>query len=118
MASVTPSIQRIADMRLLGILAAVGAAVLLTSCGSGQPVRAPCPAGKVCFETGNGPDPVSLDPNLASGGTWESRVLTDLSMGLTTDDAAGGVIPGAAKSWDISPDGLTWTFHLRPDGKW
>jgi len=28
------------------------------------------------------------------------------------------VIPGIAKSWDISPDGKTYTFHLRPGMKW
>ena len=26
--------------------------------------------------------------------------------------------PGVAKSWDISPDGLTYTFHLRDNAKW
>src|SRR4051812_43095275 len=101
-------------MRAFGLLAALGAAFLLTACGDGKPVRAPCPAGQICFEAGLGPDPVSIDPNLASGGVWESRLLTDLFMGLTTDDAAGEVIPGAATSWETSADGLTWTFHLRP----
>ena len=24
------------------------------------------------------------------------------------------IIPGAAESWDVSEDGLTWSFHLRP----
>lgn len=28
------------------------------------------------------------------------------------------IIPGAAESWDVSEDGLTWTFHLRPDQVW
>ena len=35
-------------------------------------------------------------------------------VGLFTDDAAGEPIPGAAESWTTSPDGLTWTFRLRP----
>ncbi len=26
--------------------------------------------------------------------------------------------PNLAKSWDVSPDGLTWTFRLRDDVKW
>ncbi|CAN5193336.1 peptide ABC transporter substrate-binding protein [soil metagenome] len=90
----------------------------LAACsGQSGPIRAPCPAGQLCFETGNGPDPVSLDPNIASGGTWETRILTDLMIGLTTDDPNGDVMPGMATSWETSPDGLTWTFHLR-EAKW
>ena len=27
-------------------------------------------------------------------------------------------MPDAAESWEVTPDGLTWTFHLRPDLKW
>ncbi len=26
--------------------------------------------------------------------------------------------PGVAEKWDISPDGLKYTFHLRKDAKW
>ncbi|RYG19050.1 MAG: peptide ABC transporter substrate-binding protein [Caulobacteraceae bacterium] len=106
-------------MRTLGLIAALAAAALvLAGCGDGKPVRAPCPAGKVCFEAGNGPDPVSIDPNLASGGVWESRLLTDMFMGLTTDGPGAETLPGAATSWETSADGLSWTFHLRPGAKW
>ena len=27
-------------------------------------------------------------------------------------------VPGAAASWDVSPDGRVYTFHLRPEAKW
>lgn len=30
----------------------------------------------------------------------------------------GAVVPGLAKSWDVSADGLTWTLKLRDDVKW
>src|SRR4051812_7368489 len=26
-----------------------------------------------------------------------------------------GLIPAAAASWEVGADGVTWTFHLRPD---
>jgi oligopeptide transport system substrate-binding protein len=69
---------------------------------------------------GNGAEPDSLDPQLA-GGTAEENILNDLMVGLTTLDAAGRPIPGIAQSWTVSPDGKTWTFHLRKalwsDGK-
>ena len=42
-----------------------------------------------------------------------------LFEGLTTEDHFSlKVIPNLAQSWEVSPDGLTWTFHLRQDVKW
>jgi len=34
------------------------------------------------------------------------------------DPERGGALPGTAERWEMSPDGLTWTFHLRPDARW
>src|SRR5690606_37248438 len=58
-------------------------------------------------------DPEHLDP-------WRSttvatrRVLVNVYEGLTTlDGETAEVIPALAESWDISDDGLTYTFHLR-----
>jgi oligopeptide transport system substrate-binding protein len=65
---------------------------------------------------GNGAEPLTLDPHQASG-TWENRIIGDMLIGLTTEDAAGLPIPGMATEWTTSPDGLVWTFKLR-DGKW
>jgi oligopeptide transport system substrate-binding protein len=62
-------------------------------------------------------EPNSLDPHVATGNT-ASYILYDLFMGLTTFDAAGQIIPGAAESWTISKDGLTYMFKLRPGLKW
>jgi oligopeptide transport system substrate-binding protein len=61
---------------------------------------------------GNGPDITSLDPAFVRG-TWESFVVGDMIMGLTTEGPRAEPIPGAATNWESSPDGLTWTFHLR-----
>ncbi|HZZ34467.1 MAG TPA: peptide ABC transporter substrate-binding protein, partial [Caulobacteraceae bacterium] len=52
------------------------------------------------------------DPHKASG-TWEDRIISDAIVGLTQDSPDGGTIPGMAERWETSPDGLTWTFHLR-----
>src|SRR4029450_6657127 len=41
----------------------------------------------------------------------------DLIMGLTTDAPDARPIPGAATHWEVSPDGLVWTFHLR-EARW
>jgi oligopeptide transport system substrate-binding protein len=62
-------------------------------------------------------DPETLDPQKTSG-TNESKVLRDLFEGLVAHDAMGKLIPGVAQSWDVSGDGKTYTFHLRPNAKW
>ena len=64
----------------------------------------------------NSGEPDSLDPHQVSG-NWEDRIVGDMFMGLTTEAADGTVIPGAAESWTISDDGLTYTFTLR-DHTW
>ncbi len=61
---------------------------------------------------GNGAEIKSLDPHYIDG-QWEANVVGDLLVGLTTDAADGTPMPGAATSWEMSPDGKTWTFHLR-----
>ena len=69
---------------------------------------------------GNAGEPKSLDPHRASG-TWENNIIGDMMMGLYTEAANGDPILGAADDAKTSPDGLRWTFHIRPhtwsDGK-
>jgi oligopeptide transport system substrate-binding protein len=74
-------------------------------------------AQAVTLNRGTAAEPNSLDPHVAQGNT-ASAVLYDLNVGLTTLDAASRVIPGAAESWTVSGDGLTYTFKLRPGLKW
>ena len=59
---------------------------------------------------------MSLDSNLATDGD-SFEVIADCIDGLAQMDADGAAIPALAESWDISDDGLTWTFNLR-DAKW
>jgi len=65
----------------------------------------------------NGDEPQSLDPAVVTG-QLEGRICLALFEGLTTRNAKGDIIPGMAESWDQTPDGLTYTFHLRPGIKW
>jgi oligopeptide transport system substrate-binding protein len=66
---------------------------------------------------GNGPEPDSLDPQKAI--TQEGQtILRDLFECLTTLDHEGRPAPGAAESWVVSPDGMTYTFTLRPTARW
>ena len=73
---------------------------------------------EVVLNRGNsGGEPNSLDPHFTQG-TWENFIVGDLLEGLTTEDVNGGLIPGAAESWTISPDGLVWTFKMRKGAVW
>lgn len=101
-------------IRNLFVVAAV--AIAAAACAPKAPSRPSCPPGKVCLTIGNGSEPATLDPHKATG-TWEDRIISDVMVGLIQDDAAGEPIPGMAERWETTPDGLTWTFHLR-DAKW
>lgn len=60
---------------------------------------------------------VSLDPQFATA--WESQVvMMNLFEGLLVRGEDGELKPGAAEEYDVSPDGLTYTFRLRRDGSW
>jgi oligopeptide transport system substrate-binding protein len=65
----------------------------------------------------NGAEPQSLDPAVISG-QIEGRLCTALFEGLTRRNAAGELVPGVAERWEVSADGLTYTFHLRPNARW
>lgn len=67
---------------------------------------------------GNGAEPADLDPHIAVSYS-DYNILISLFEGLTViDEATSLPIPGAAERWDVSGDGLTYTFHLRADGAW
>ena len=64
-----------------------------------------------------GPNPETIDPALCSavdGGNMNLFTF-DCLLGVDKDQKT---IPGAAESYDVSPDGLKWTFHLRSGLKW
>jgi oligopeptide transport system substrate-binding protein len=67
---------------------------------------------------GNGSDPHDLDPQTVTG-IPEANILFALDEGLVRlDPATLQPLPGVAASWDVSPDGTVYTFHLRPEEKW
>ncbi len=64
----------------------------------------------------NGTEPRSLDPAKVNG-MWELNIMASVFMGLMAETPSAETIPGVATSYDVSDDGLTYTFHLR-DSKW
>ena len=67
---------------------------------------------------GNGAEPSDLDPHAITG-TKEFAISTALFEGLASVDPVDShPTPGVAENWDVSSDGLTYTFHLRADARW
>lgn len=106
--------KRSVTTRALLTAAALGV-LALAGCDEGGG-RAPCPAGKLCLERGNQAESETIDPALSSL-ISEDHILGDMFTGLTQFDELSRPVPGVAASWETSPDGLTWTFHLR-HSKW
>ena len=64
-----------------------------------------------------GPNPETLDPALNSSVDGANTIITIFEPLLLIDEN-NDVIPGQAESYEVSPDGLTWTFHMRDGLKW
>lgn len=58
-------------------------------------------------------EPPNLDPTGAAAQAIDSVMYSNVFEGLTRFMSDGAVVPGLAKSWDISADGLSYTFNLQ-----
>src|SRR3954466_10348248 len=81
----------------------------ILSCGGGSESSAP--QRKTIIDSRDTYDPRSMDPALSTD-VPTGRAVAYIFDGLTRFTPDAKVVPGLAKSWDISPDGLTYTFHL------
>lgn len=91
--------------------------VVATSCSRREsPVESGLREG--ILYRGNTSEPESLDPHLVRGAV-EWTLVGSLFEGLVTaDQATLEPRPGVAERWEISADGLTYTFHLRAGLAW
>ena len=97
---------RILSLVLLGICAA------MTACGGGA-----SPSGNSVLNRAVGQEPESVDPHLART-TQAHDVQRDLFEGLVRYSADGRLEPGVAERWEVSDDGLIYTFYLREAARW
>ncbi len=74
-------------------------------------------ANGTVFRRGNGGDPDSLDPH-RSEGTSSGAILRDLFEGLVGETVTAELRPGGARRWEISADGLRYTFYLFEEARW
>ena len=118
----TPDLRTDASARRLARFAAItgiALAFLMSAAGCGRRETAVAAGDRAgLLLVGNGAEIQSLDPHLA-GGSVDHNVLCTLFEGLLTlDEETLLPRPGAAERWEVSADGLTYTFHLRRDSKW
>jgi peptide/nickel transport system substrate-binding protein len=86
------------------------AAVMLTSTATAAPPKDAIVIGLLA-------EPVTMDPPQITD-LNSTRVIKRMFEGLTAQELGTyKIVPGLAQTWDISKDGLTYTFHLRPNVK-
>ncbi len=110
------------DRAMTSLLVATTCAIVFCGCsgqrggGSAGPDRSG-PGGDI-LRVGNGAEPEGLDPHVVTG-VPEHHILLTLFEGLVRmDPKTLAPTPGVAETWEVSPDGLVYTFHLRKGGKW
>ena len=114
-------------MRNIAAAAMAGAlAVSLAACGSSASTGAAnatgeaadaAEAGSTGFTVQLGPNPETLDPALNAAVDGGNTLIT-IEEPLLIIDENNEVKPGQAESYEVSDDGLTWTFHMRDGLKW
>ena len=100
---------RTAVRTAVGVVASL--VIALTACSTGE--RADLggsSAGRLVAAIAGEPD--QLDPHKTSA-YFSFEVLENVYDTLVEPDANLEMRPALAESWDVTPDQLTWTFHLR-----
>jgi oligopeptide transport system substrate-binding protein len=99
-------------------LAMVGAFVVSACGGTNETSGNKAPADKQVLNVNDGTEPNSYDPTQQTY-TYEAGIGREVFETLLKPNAQGtDVQPAAASSFDVSSDGLTYTFHLRSGAKW
>jgi peptide/nickel transport system substrate-binding protein len=102
------------------VVAGVGALILLgfllQSAAAYETVLVPAAGGTLVEAMVGGPR--YINPLLAAFNRVDADISALVFSGLTRLDGCGNVLPDLAESWEISADGLSYTFHLRPDAAW
>ena len=94
--------------KILSLFLALVAAISLCACGGSSEDILILPIES---------DPICLDPQVAD--SKEAKLMiANCFEGLVRLNKDYKIIPGVAESWEISKDGLTYTFKLRKDTHW
>lgn len=106
----------------LVLAAAMLSTSVLAGCGGGSEKQESTQAGTEAAGNNHltvqiGPDPETIDPALNSAIDGANLILYGFET-LLMFDQENNIVPGQAESFEISEDGLTYTFHLRDGLKW
>lgn len=99
--------------KILALLLALCMVFALAACGEKETNYGS--ASEITVQIG--PNPETLDPALNSAVDGGNMLIT-LFETLLIIDENNEVKPGQAEKWDVSEDGLTWTFTMRDGLKW
>lgn len=110
--------KKFSKILLLGLLvvlvAAFGIRAIAQEVGAGE--------GGAIIESNFGGDIATLNPILSSDGQSNAVISRMYPSLLTIDPIIGNIVQGSkgavATSWEVSDDGLTYTFTLRDDWNW
>jgi oligopeptide transport system substrate-binding protein len=97
------------------VLSSLLALILLAGLSAFSTALAAEPASKIVFQLDI--EPQRMDPTM-NDYAYGSYALQNLFRGLCKFSETGEVVPGLAESYDVSEDGLVYTFHLRTGLKW
>ena len=110
--------------RILAVAMAAVMAVSATACGSGSTTpdasstsSQSTNSGDKTFIVSMSADPTTFNP-VAKADDDGHLIYQNIFDGLLQLNINSEVIPGLAETWDISADGLTYTFHLAKNVKW
>lgn len=106
----------------LVLAAAMLSTSVLAGCGGGSEKQESTQAGTEAAGNNHltvqiGPDPETIDPALNSAIDGANLILYGFET-LLMFDQENNIVPGQAESFEVSEDGLTYTFHLRDGLKW
>ena len=103
--------------RLLAVLLTAAMAVtMLAGCSTPGSKKDSKGSDEKVFRYSTRTEPTSLDPTKANS-IPDNEIQHAITESLVRN-TAGEVKPGVAEKWEVSEDGLTYTFHLNKDAKW
>ena len=103
------------------LVTAMALSVALAGCSGANGAAAPAADGTgaagTVLNVQVGPSPETIDPALNSSVDGANMIIHAFE-GLLKFDKNNDVVAGLAESYEVSDDGITWTFNLRDGLKW